>query len=339
MERHVSLRFTAIFSELSTLNSKRLIMMSDPIQNRVESIPRPSLTAASVLVCLAAVGLWLSALGTGLVPADAGISYVIENALYYLPFVALPILIYSRRRAGLGEAMRLNPLPLMSIVTLVLLGLMSVYLASTLAAAWGALLDGLGLRSVGGLDAARSERELALSIVSMAALPAVCEELLFRGVVLSAWETRGTAFAIGVSAALFALIHGNLYGLPVFLLVGGIAGFVTFATNSVYAGMVYHTVYNAACLVISYRMAGQAEAAETAVSAGMVFAVALEFTMLLSLTTLMLVMLRLRGRDRLGVEPIPRIRRPLSTGERLTLAVAVLLTVASTAIIQVMANG
>ena len=313
--------------------------MQDPVQNRIE-MPRPSLSAASAFVLLATAGLWLSALAIGLMGTGVPAPWALENALYYLPFLALPLGLYMRRRPGIAEAMRLGPLPVMSVVTLVVLGLVSVFLASALAAAWGALLDALGLRSVGDLAAAQSERELALSILTMAALPAVCEELLFRGFVLSAWESRGTAFAIGVSAVLFALIHGNLYGLPVYLLVGGIAGFVTFATGSVYAGMVYHTVYNAACLVIPYLMAGrEAEAAEAAGavgSVGMAISLALEFTMLGSLTALMLVTLRLRGRNRLGIEPIPRVRRPLTARERLWLAAAVLAMAASTVVILIL---
>ena len=206
--------------------------MQDPIVSKIENTPRPTLTAASGFVLLAAVGLWVSELLLNLLSVGAASIAAVECGLYYLPFLALPLGLYMRRRPGIAEAMRLGPLPVMSVVTLVVLGLVSVFLASALAAAWGALLDALGLRSVGDLAAAQSERELALSILTMAALPAVCEELLFRGFVLSAWESRGTAFAIGVSAVLFALIHGNLYGLPVYLLVGGIAGFVTFATGT-----------------------------------------------------------------------------------------------------------
>lgn len=313
--------------------------MNDPIDNRIEGTPRPSLTAASALVLLATAGLWLSALGAGLIRAEAGALFAIENALYYLPFVALPLAVYARRRPGLGAALRLNPLPMLSVVTLILVGLVSVYLASPLAAVWGALLDGLGLKGVGSLPAAQSEGELALSIIVMAALPAVCEELLFRGAVLSAWETRGTALAIGVSSALFALIHGNLYGLPAFLLVGAVAGFVTWATNSVYAGMVYHTVYNTACLVIPYLMAGQGDGAGFAFTAERVFALVLQTLMFAGLMGLGLTSLWLRARNE-DVVSFPRSKAaPLSAGERLWLAAAVLATVATTAIVLALSGG
>lgn len=308
--------------------------MQDPIYNRIEGIPRPTLTAASGFVLLAAAGLWVSVLVELALP---GASLVLQNLLYYGFFLALPLALYARRRPGLGEAMRTGPLPPLSVLSIALLALMTVYVASALSALWSAALDTLGLKGVGGVALPESEGELVLGILVMAALPAVCEELLFRGLVLAAWESRGTAFAIGVSAALFALLHGNLYGLPVFLLVGAISGYVTFALNSVYAGIVYHTVYNAACLAIPYLLAGQADAAVNAALTGtMLFSFALEAMALAGMMAFSLWTFRLRARNA-GILPIPRIRRPLSDRERLTLAAAVLVMAGSTVAVLVLA--
>ncbi|MBR1820771.1 MAG: CPBP family intramembrane metalloprotease [Clostridia bacterium] len=309
--------------------------MIDPIYNRIEGTKRPSLTAASGFVLLAALGLWASVLIELALPS-AGI--VLSNLLYYVPFVALPLALYARRHPGLSQALRLGPLPPLSALTLALLALLTVYVASAISALWSAGLDALGLTGVGAAPLPQSERELALYTLAMAALPAVCEELLFRGFVLAAWESRGTAFAIGVTSILFALLHGNLYGLPIYLLVGAVAGFVTFALDSVYAGIVYHTVYNAACLVIPYLLAGRVDAAaDAAMTGSMLFSIILETATLLSLTALLLVSLRLRARNA-GIEPIPRVRRPLSDRERLTLLAAILVMIASTVIVLVMAQ-
>ena len=314
--------------------------MNESSNSQTGLLSRPSLCAASAFVLLATAGLWLSSLAAGLFSAGPEAMWAIENALYYLPFVALPMALYARRHRGLSGAMRLNPLPVMSVLTLGLLGLLSVYIASAMAAVWGALLDGIGLHSPAGVAVPGDERALALSILTMAALPAVCEELLFRGFVLAAWETRGTYFAIGVSSALFALLHGNLYGLPVYLLVGGIAGFVTFATGSVYAGMVYHTVYNAACLVIPYLMGqGQGDGAELFLDAARVISLAQQTLMMLGLTGVALATLWLRGRNQPDIGALPRARTPLEAGERLWLAAAVLAMIGTSAILLVLSGG
>jgi len=306
--------------------------MQDPIYAKISSTPRPTLFAASGFVLLAAVGLWVSTLLELLLP-NAGAALI--NALYYLPFTVLPVGLYMLRRPGLGEGMRLNaPPPLLATLSAALLGLLSVYVASLISAAWAAGLDALGLRGLGGVPVPGNEGELIASVLSLAAVPAVCEELLFRGFVLSAWESRGTRYAIGVTAVLFALLHGNLYGIPAYLLVGAVAGFLAFALDSVYAAMVYHTVYNTACLVIPYLAAGQA-GEDVAIDAAAVFSLAVQAVMIAAMMAMTIMTLRLRAKHA-GIVAIPRIRRPLEGRERAMLLAAVLAMVASMVILLIL---
>ena len=271
--------------------------MQDPIYSRIESQPRPTLIAASGFICLAVAGLWVSTLAEVALNVSG---MALLNAIYYLPFVGLPLFLYARRRPGLSESLRLNPLPGLSVLSLALLGLLSVYAASALTAAWGVGLDALGLRAPGATPMPRTERELALSILTMAAFPAVCEELLFRGFVLSAWESRGTGFAIAVTAVLFALLHGNLYGLPAYLL-----------------------------------SSQDDTVAEMAVTGQLLFSIVLDTAVVLALMAALLATMRLQARNA-GIEPIPRIRRPLSDGERLSLLAAVLAMLATMAVVLVL---
>ena len=298
--------------------------MQDPIFSKIENQPRPTLFAASGFVLLAAVGLWISTLLELLLP-DA--SMAIVNALYYLPFMLLPVGLYMLRQPGLVPAMRLNALPVLPTLSAALLGLLSVYVASMLSAVWGTALDALGLRGLSGAPVPQSEAELVTSILTLAAMPAICEELLFRGFVLSAWESRGTWFAMGVTAVLFALLHGNLYGIPAYLLVGAVAGYLAFALDSLYAAMIYHTVYNASCLVLPYLASGQGEA-DVAIDAATVFSLALQTIMIAAMMAMLIVSLRLRAR-REGIEPIPRIRRPLEGRDKVMLLAAVLVMATS----------
>ncbi len=295
--------------------------MQDPVYSRIESTPRPTLFAASGFICLASIGLWVAELILALLPESGVGAMIVENAVYYLPFVLLPLALYARRRPGLSGAMRLNPLPALPTLSVALLGLMSVYVSSALTIVWGIGLNALGLHSPGAAPLPETRQALALSILTMAAFPAVCEELLFRGFALAAWESRGTWYAVGVTSALFALLHGNLFGLPAYLLVGAVAGFVTFALDSVYAGMVYHTIYNAACLVIPWLTSARG-GGETAMSASLVFSMALESLTIIAMMAMLLASLRLRARNR-GIAPIPRIRRPLERRDRLMLLAAV----------------
>ena len=308
--------------------------MQDPIYSEIEGRTRPTLFAASGLILLAAVGLWAVELALALLPAGGDV-YTAANLLYYLPFALLPAGLCLARRPALAQSLRLNPLPLSAAVPAVLLALMSVYAASALTALWQALLGALGMPALGGAPVAESSRALTLSIVTMAALPAVCEELLFRGFALAAWETRGTRFALGVTAALFALLHGNVTGLPAYLLVGGVSANLVVSLDSLYAGIVYHTVYNAACLVIPYLLAGQA-GLDAAPDAGMALAAAAQCLMTLAMMAMLLAAVHMRARLA-GRMSIPRIRRPLATRERLMLLAAVLVMLAGNVAVAIIA--
>lgn len=308
--------------------------MQDPIYSRI-NIPRPTLFAASGFVLLAALGQWVSELVLSLLPLDFQGLAAVECGVYYLPFVVLPVALYMRKRPGLSPAMRLSPLSLYGALMASLLALASVFACSALAALWGWALDALGLRAIGAAPSPANQRELLVSVLTLAAVPAVCEELLFRGFVLSSWEGRGTLYAIGMSAGLFALLHGNLYGLPVYLLVGAVSGFACHACDSLYAGIVYHTVYNTACLVIPFITSGQGDAGP-APGPSLAISVAMDALLSLSVLALLVTSMALRAR-RAGLMLIPRVRRPLDTRERLMLGAALLAMLATLVIVAIIA--
>ena len=286
---------------------------------------------------LAAVGLWAAELALNALGVGAGDWAFVANALYYLPFMLLPAAAYMARRHGLSDSVRLNPLSLRGALAAAALALLSVYAASGLASAWQLLLEALGLRAVETAFQPDSVRALMLAVVTMAAVPAVCEELLFRGLAFAAWESRGTWLAVGATSALFALLHGNLFGLPAYLLVGGVSGFMVFALNSLYAGIIYHTVYNAACLVIPWMLADRS-VPEAPIDGGMIAAMAFETLAVLAMMAVLLAALRLRARAR-GIMPVPRDRRPLAAKERIMLLAAVLAMLANNVIIAALAAG
>jgi sodium transport system permease protein len=76
-------------------------------------------------------------------------------------------------------------------------------------------------------------------------LPAVCEELAFRGFILSALRRRFRPWtAIFLSSFLFALYHINVFQLIPTFLLGVVLGLLTSRSGSVLPGMVLHLLYN-----------------------------------------------------------------------------------------------
>ena len=217
---------------------------------------RPSLFSASALYLLASAGLWLT--GMFFAPQLAALfpqlSVELRNLLinlcYYLPFMFLPVALWSTRREG---ALRLNPLPLRQMLMVVLAALIAVVLIYDLSVFWLILCQKLGLNVfVDSYVRPADTAELMRSVIAGAVIAPVCEELLFRGAMLSAWEPGGTRRAIGMTAMLFAFLHGSVTGLPGELIAGLILGALVIWTDSLYAGMAFHTVYNAAVIMLDY---------------------------------------------------------------------------------------
>ena len=86
-------------------------------------------------------------------------------------------------------------------------------------------------------------------VVAFAILPAVTEEMLFRGVLVGEYESMGAAAAVTVSAVLFAMSHFSAVRFPVYLCAGLVLGAVLYATRSVIAPMLVHAAYNAVLLL------------------------------------------------------------------------------------------
>lgn len=100
-----------------------------------------------------------------------------------------------------------------------------------------------------------SATELACAYLLIAVVPAVCEELFFRGYVLTRLAERLDARAASIASGVaFGAFHMDLHqGLAAALMGAGLAR-ATLALGSVRLAMIAHTVNNAAALTALYLM-------------------------------------------------------------------------------------
>lgn len=94
----------------------------------------------------------------------------------------------------------------------------------------------------------------AWAIVLVFALtPAVCEELAFRGFVLSGFRHLGYKWrAIVFSAVFFGLTHTILQQSLIAALVGTVIGLIAVQSGSILPGMVFHLIHNSLALLTSH---------------------------------------------------------------------------------------
>ena len=90
--------------------------------------------------------------------------------------------------------------------------------------------------------------EYALALLIVAVLPAVCEELVYRGIILNGLRKYGKWTAILLSALAFCLMHGNLAQFPYTFLLGIVLGYVMFETSSLILCITIHFFNNATVL-------------------------------------------------------------------------------------------
>ena len=95
---------------------------------------------------------------------------------------------------------------------------------------------------------------MLLSFVRVVVVAAMAEELSLRGYVMGNLKKYGDSFAIGASAVLFAIMHGNLIQSPFALIAGFGIGYFTVKTGTLWTGILIHGLNNFISLALSYIM-------------------------------------------------------------------------------------
>ena len=104
---------------------------------------------------------------------------------------------------------------------------------------------GITVKATGYIEASSLEGHAKSSIViALCIVPAICEELIFRGVVLTEYRHYGAFNAVFISSLGFAMMHFSFSEfIPVFF-SGVILGFMTLICRSVFPAMLLHALNN-----------------------------------------------------------------------------------------------
>lgn len=93
-------------------------------------------------------------------------------------------------------------------------------------------------------DSDSSAGAVLYRLLAYAALPALCEELIYRGILGAALEERGTLCLVAFSSLYFGMLHFRPALLPVYMFAGVVLCLVMFITRSLIAAMTVHFLYN-----------------------------------------------------------------------------------------------
>jgi len=104
-----------------------------------------------------------------------------------------------------------------------------------------------------GFATAHTPGELVAVLLVIAVTPALCEELLFRGVALGAFRKgTGTKTAVFVTAVVFALFHLNPVTFLPLTILGMVFGWMVIKTGSVVPAIIAHFANNTIAVISLY---------------------------------------------------------------------------------------
>lgn len=87
----------------------------------------------------------------------------------------------------------------------------------------------------------------------LAVLPAVCEELVFRGIIYNGLRQKFSTFiSVLISSILFSLIHFSIYQTFFQIILGIILALLVYYTGTIFYSIVYHFVNNFTIILINY---------------------------------------------------------------------------------------
>jgi len=203
-------------------------------------------------LALVFAGVFVAAASYGLLTSSAG-----GDGELALPAALLGITVQSLLLAGMGRWLRHRHGLDRERGTAVsrpwlpaLLGGPAVY-ATSLAVAVVAGFAGLEIREQAWLaDQLADPARMAVLAPWIVVIAPWAEEIFFRGYVQRLVEGRlGAVAGLGLSAALFAAIHWNPSGLPLYFAIGLVLGLLYNASRRLWVPMVAHAVHNALVLL------------------------------------------------------------------------------------------
>ena len=114
-------------------------------------------------------------------------------------------------------------------------------------------LNALVEKTYGNLMKADSIAEMLLVIIVIAAVPAVCEEVMFRGYIQKSLGFKVKPFwAALITAIFFGFYHFNPYGLLPLICLGVYFGFAAYTSNSLIVPIFLHFLNNFGAVILYY---------------------------------------------------------------------------------------
>jgi len=198
------------------------------------------LTILVLLLGLSLCRQWLPAFGPGLTALIYGVVYL------------LPIIIYMKRKRYKPRTALRTKLPGIRYLPLaVFFGLSICLICVLINVGSNALFRSVFHAEFQPSIVDLSSENLGTLMVTSVLLPALVEELLFRGLVQSEYEKYGTTIGVVLTSLIFAVFHTSPAQIPALFVAGACYGVMTLIFRSVWPAVIAHAVNNCVAVLIN----------------------------------------------------------------------------------------
>lgn len=256
-----------------------------------------------IVVCLFVLVRMLSHFGVFAPLGDVG-EYVINAVMQVGVLLIFPLLTYKlmNKKTAKGTFQDFNYTKVSYKVVLIALGLgVVVYFLNVFVSSFFyTILASLGYESPYSTSVgAGNGWTLVLGLVFTAILPAICEENLNRGMLLSGTKGLGMVRCVLLNGLMFGLLHLNIEQFFYAALIGCFLGFIVYVTDSIYPCMIIHFMNNGIGVLLSFLTqqgaisGGVFTQLSVLVSTNFVLGFFVMFFVILALVVLLIVLTRL----------------------------------------------
>lgn len=245
------------------------------IEPKITPLKAGILGLAGGLIFYQIVGGLISAIILGLNPPEADVNAVrLMNVAGQVLFILLPALVFSKiiyENVGVIIRFRLAPLKEIGLFSLGMLALIPLlqnflyiqnFFIESLAE-WSGfvryfkeafdLFNNMMEKTFADLLKANNYADYIIIFFSISIVPAVCEELMFRGFIQKSFELRfRPLLAILITSVFFGLYHFSPYSLFPLIALGFYIGYATYKTNSILVPVILHFLNNFLSVIMFY---------------------------------------------------------------------------------------
>lgn len=183
---------------------------------------------------------------------DTTISLYMVTMLLELLMIGLPALLLMLRKKEEYRSLLLSPS--LNVTGLVSLSSVSYVLTAVLITTfWVALLQWSGFQFPleGGMPSVSGANELMIALFSAAVVPAISEELMFRGVLLrfllKKFSEKWAVLICGIS---FSLLHFSFQGIASLAVFGIFLSVLTIRYHNLWLAIIFHFLYNSLVIIM-----------------------------------------------------------------------------------------